>query len=85
MPDRCPRLLLLPDYCLTSAWPRTSVCVAQTSVPKSTYPLQRLPAHTVWRMQTDQVLYGPKASQDTAAIANKSRRAAEDSIKQFGF
>jgi hypothetical protein len=75
---RAPSLLLLPDE------PRTSVCVAQTSVSKSTHPLKRLPAHTVWRMQTDQILYGPKASQDTAAIAIKSRGAAKDSRSQFG-
>eukprot|EP00900_Chrysochromulina_parva_P024648 jgi/Chrpa1/6817/Chrysochromulina_OHIO_Genome00009102-RA len=56
-----------------------------TSVSKSTHPLKRLPAHTVWRMQTDQILYGPKASQDTAAIAIKSRGAAKDSRSQFGF
>ena len=70
--------------CLTSHVP-LCVCVAQTSVSKSTHPLKRLPAHTVWRMQTDQILYGPKASQDTAAIAIKSRGAAKDSRSQFGF
>lgn len=71
---------MLPDE------PRTSVCVAQTSVSKSTHPLKRLPAHTVWRMQTDQILYGPKASQDTATkIAIRSREAAKDSRSQFGF
>lgn len=79
---RAPSLLLLPDEPRVSI---TSVCVAQTSVSKSTHPLKRLPAHTVWRMQTDQILYGPKASQDTAAIAIKSRGAAKDSRSQFGF